>query len=94
MNDYILIQKIKLDITLHKPTGKTKHFHGVKELPIPYELRIIRYDGNSDGNSNFYLFYCDIHGNELTDTYHETLDSAVAQAEWEFGILPNEWDKL
>jgi len=36
--------------------------------------------------------YLDAEGNELTDTFHDTLDGALAQAEFEFGAKPNEWE--
>ena len=28
-----------------------------------------------------------------TDTWHLTLDDAFHQAEWEFGVTPEEWKK-
>jgi hypothetical protein len=59
----------------------------VEELPPPSELRIVKYDGDS----GFYLFYCDDSGKEFTDTYHDSLEEALAQAEWEFGVKPHEW---
>jgi hypothetical protein len=89
MTDYTLLQKVQLKPSLHQPTGKTKHFHGNQECPLPHELRIIQYHGNK----GFYLFYCDLHGIEFTDTYHEILEDALDQAEWEFNVKPNEWNK-
>jgi len=35
--------------------------------------------------------YLDVNGEELTDTYHEDLRSAMKQAEWEFAISENDW---
>jgi hypothetical protein len=35
-----------------------------------------------------YLFYCDDDWRCLTDTYHEGMEHAVAQAEFEFGPVP------
>ena len=34
-----------------------------------------------------YLFYCDADWNIVTDTYHATMDEAIAQAEFEFGSV-------
>ena len=34
-----------------------------------------------------YLFYCDVAWNSVTDTYHDSMESAVEQAEFEFGPL-------
>lgn len=37
------------------PTGRTRHYKGVEELPSPVELRIVQY-ANDPG---YYLFDCD-----------------------------------
>ena len=34
-----------------------------------------------------HLFYCDADWNVVTDTYHATMDEAIAQAEFEFGSV-------
>lgn len=57
-------------------------------MPPPAELRIARYPGEP----NVYLLYLDGEGREVTDTYHESVAAAQAQAEWEFGITAAEWD--
>jgi hypothetical protein len=41
----------------------------------------------------YYLLYLDDQGEEMTDTYHETLDAALAQANAEFGVTKGEWRK-
>jgi hypothetical protein len=74
----------------HAATGRTRHFRGAEELPSPRELRIVQYDGDP----GYYLLYCDENGNEMTDTYHDTLDEAMSQATWEFNVSPEEWQKL
>jgi hypothetical protein len=33
----------------------------------------------------------DSSGNEITDTYHDSLEDALAQANWEFDIEFDEW---
>ena len=73
----------------HAPTGNTRHLDGVtgEEFPPPIELRIVQYAGDP----GFYLFYCDETGAEFTDTYHDTLEGAKAQAAFEFNVQPNEW---
>ena len=50
-------------------------------------LMIIRYPGDDD----FYLLYCDQNGNELSDTVHETVDRAMAQARFSFGVEKGDW---
>ena len=89
MTGYTLLRQIKLG-PLHRPTRKTRHYQGGKELSDPTELRIIKYL-DAPG---YYLLYLDSQGVELTDTYHETLESALAQAEWEFQVTPKEWEIL
>jgi hypothetical protein len=37
------------------------------------------------------LVYKDLLGKELNDTYHESIERAIAQAEFEFGVKPCEW---
>jgi hypothetical protein len=71
----------------HQSTGRTRHFKGAWELPTPSELRIVQYVGDP----GFYLFYCDDAGREMTDTYHDTLEEALEQARWEFGLEPSDW---
>ena len=39
----------------------------------------------------FYLLYRDSAGEPLTDTYHDSLDQAFSQAEFEFEVRPEEW---
>jgi hypothetical protein len=40
----------------------------------------------------FFLLYLDEHGDCLTDTWHQTLEQAKAQARHEFGIGEDDWD--
>jgi hypothetical protein len=74
----------------HRPTGKTRHYYGASELPPPSILKVVKYADDQ----GYYLFYCDDAGEEFTDTYHESLEAALAQAEWEFGVKPTEWESI
>jgi len=71
----------------HRPTGATVHVVGGSELPTPAMLRISRYDDQA----GFYLLYLDHEGVEMTDTWHETVEAAMAQATFEFEVEPLEW---
>jgi hypothetical protein len=42
----------------------------------------------------FYLFYFDSNGNRLTDTWHETVERAKAQARFEFEIEEHDWNDV
>jgi hypothetical protein len=39
----------------------------------------------------YYLFYCDDKWNVVTDTYHQTVVEAKAQAEFEFAGASDTW---
>jgi hypothetical protein len=47
----------------------------------PASLALAQYDDDP----GIYLFYCDEDWNAVTDAYHDDLEHAVAQAEFEFG---------
>ncbi len=83
--EIILTQAVLTD--RHIPTGRTVHRIGGNVVPPPAALQIARYEGDP----GFYLFYCSATGEVVTDTYHETLDAALDQAEFEFGIRRSEW---
>jgi hypothetical protein len=44
-----------------------------------------------DGNGNYLLVYSSLDGVFAADTWHETLDEAVAMAEAELGVERGEW---
>jgi hypothetical protein len=88
-NRLVVLRQVALT-DKHKPTGGTRHYIGSEELPAPASLKIARYEEDA----GYYLFYCDEAGTELTDTYHDSLDQALAQAEWEFGVEPGEWEPV
>ena len=89
MSDYIVLRRIQLG-PFYRPTGKTRHFYGHMDLPPPNELSIVKYPSDP----GYYLIYFDDKGTELTDTYHDTLEGALTQAEWEFEVKPNEWEVI
>lgn len=45
------------------------------------------------GENAFYLFGCDENWKPLTDTWHETVDDAKAQAEFEYEGINETWQK-
>lgn len=88
-SDYVVLWSVRLS-SKHVPTGKTTHYRGEEVLSPPHSLQIAQHP-DDDG---YYLFYLDENRNELTDTYHNDIPSAMAQAEWEFGVKAEEWKKL
>lgn len=72
---------------LHQPTGNTKHTLNGKVLAPVFGLAICQYE--NDGG--FYLFYCDEKWHTLTDTWHDSLDQAKEQAEFEYEGINQSW---
>lgn len=70
----------------HKQTGHTIHYTD-SVLPKPSALSIVQYDCDA----GVYLLYLNELGCEQTDTYHESLQAAFEQAEFEFNVKQNEW---
>jgi hypothetical protein len=78
----------------HVPTGFTRHVDvlpdGTEEVVRPpSRLRIIR----EEGDPGVLLLYEDESGKWLSDTYHETVEDAMAQAELEFTVRPEDWTR-
>ena len=71
----------------HKPTGMTTHTVSGIVVEPPFELRILQFDGDP----GFYLIHFDESGTELTDTYHDTCQQAMEQAQFEFGVEEEDW---
>jgi len=71
---------------------RTKHWlkdeTGLHDFP-PFVALEICSTSPADG---FYLMYAPETG-PGTDTWHQTLDDAFHQAEWEFGVAREEWKK-
>ncbi|WP_218920252.1 hypothetical protein [Chondromyces crocatus] len=80
--------KLLRQIALPEGTaGKARHTRNGAILLSPAALSIVQYASDP----GFYLLYVDAEGRELTDTYHDTLDGALSQAEWEFAVTPGQW---
>jgi hypothetical protein len=73
----------------HRPTGACRHtVAGVLQGPAA-GLAICKYE-TSPG---YYLFYCDADWNSITDTYHDTVEAAMSQAEFEYGGVSGTWQQ-
>jgi hypothetical protein len=74
----------------HHHAGLTKHTirdtDGEQRFPPFVSLEIASYDGEA----SCYLFHICGDG-QVADTWHQTLDEALDQAEQEFGVRPEEW---
>ena len=69
-------------------TGKTRHYKGKDLLPDASEPQIVSYD-----HEIFYLFYLDEAGYLITDTFHESLEKAFQQAEFEYSVPKEDWQR-
>jgi hypothetical protein len=85
-----LLRQINLDPVQHKPTGRTLHREGTRGLPRAHELKIVQFEGDA----GYYLLHIDSNGEEITDTYHPTLEDAMKQAEWEYRVRNDEWRNI
>ena len=77
----------------HLSPGRTVHTlsdsKGVRPFPPFKSLQIAHYPDSKE----YYLFR--LCGDGLgTDTWHESLEDALHQAEWEFEVKPNEWEDI
>lgn len=71
------------------PTGNTVHrFNGPVLGPLRC-LAICRYGEDAD----YYLFYCNEDWEPYTDTWHQTLDDAKAEAEFEYEGITSRWQE-
>jgi hypothetical protein len=89
MINYKVVRRFMLRQGNHA-TGRTVHTVAGRLAPTPVELQIAQYDGDT----GYYLFYCDESGHPITDTYHESIDGALSQAEWEFNTTVADWETV
>jgi len=92
MSAFQSLFRVELAAAHHLPPGRAKHrlkdASGVHDFPPFRALEIC----SSSSDRGFYLIY-EPESGLRTDTWHETLDDAFGQAEWEFGVSRDEWAK-
>ena len=74
----------------HKHTGNCKQVVAGVLMGAAAGLAICQYEGEN----SFYLFGCDAKWNTVTDTCHDTLEDAMAQAKFEYEGVQATWQKL
>ena len=72
-----------------RPTGNTVHSVGGEVIGPVAGLAIC---STTDGHG-FYLFYCGPKWDEITDTWHQSVDDAKAQAEFEYHGISSLWQR-
>jgi hypothetical protein len=74
----------------HLHPGRTRHTiadkQGKREFPPFVALKIT----HCPGESGYFLMHICEDG-QVADTWHQSLDDAMYQAEWELGVQPQEW---
>ena len=91
MPDYTYFRTIRLS-ERHRWTGNYSAAGplpggGWGPQPPPAALTIVQLHP-PDG---FYLLYLDAAGEEMNDTFHDTLDDAMHHAEFALGVRPDVW---
>ena len=67
-----------------RPSGDSRDGCGVSHLAIC----------RHDGEAAYYLFRCDELWQVIADTWHETLEAAMHQAEWEYTGVVDTWQAV
>jgi hypothetical protein len=71
----------------HIKTENTVHLAGEHKIEAPKGLAICQYEGDDA----YYLFGCTEVWESKSDTWHETLDDAKSQAEFEYAGTAHTW---
>ncbi|MDI1241300.1 MAG: hypothetical protein PSX80_05205 [bacterium] len=71
----------------HKHTSNTDQVVAGKLMGPAIRLAICKYEGEEA----YYLFSCDEGWDSITDTYHESVEQAKEQAEFEYEGITATW---
>jgi hypothetical protein len=77
----------EVDVSDVSPTGRTQHTVDGVPLTNVIKLRLVRLAGDT----SIYLIHYGPNGTELTDTCHESIEEALEQASFEYGIGKSDW---
>ena len=86
MSDFEILFSVRLG-PQHHIESKTRHLVGATLLPRATALAIAKYPDDE----GFYIFHLDEQGDEFADTYHLSIEAAMKQANWEYGVTADEW---
>ena|SRR5216684_2168918 len=91
MVEFVTTMQVVLGPSHHK--SRTKHkisdSLGVRDFPDFVRLEIAQFPGDE----GYYLNHICEDGS-VADTWHNTIQDAFHQAEWEFGVRPDEWQAV
>ena len=84
----LVLKRVQLES--HQHVSRTRHTvsddGGERAFP-PFTELVIAAD---PGATSCYLFHVCADG-QVADTWHLSVEDALSQAEWEFGIQPDDW---
>lgn len=69
------------------PTGKTQHTFNAVPLTKTMKLRLVQLESDD----SIYLIHYATDETELTDTCHESVEEALEQAKFEYGLEKSDW---
>ncbi len=83
----MLVAKVKRskDVASHSLGGILEGTIETAPIQAPASLELVQRDGA------YYLLHLDDAGQCIADTWHPSIEEAKAQAEFEFGIGPEDW---
>lgn len=73
----------------HQFTGKPQHIVSGKLMSKISGLVICQYENDT----SFYMFGCDKNWKSITDTWHESIEDAIHQANFEYAGTKDTWIK-
>ena len=80
----------RVQLGTHHHASRTRHTisgsEGARDFPPFVELVVAVYPGET----SCYLFRICSDG-QVADTWHQAIEEALDQAEWEFGVKTEEW---
>ncbi len=80
---------MRLRARIRRATGRTEHVvYGHASGGVAPQIAWVEIEP-ADGA--FFLFYFDSNGTCLADTWHQTVEQAKAQAQFEFEIEEHDW---
>jgi hypothetical protein len=89
MSELVTLKRVTLG-PHHLRPGRTKHTiidaNGVRDFAPFVALKIASYSNEV----SCYLFHISEDG-DMADTWHESIEEALDQAEYEFGVQRTEW---
>ncbi len=77
----------EVDVSNISPTGKT--LHTVSGVPVTKAVTLRMVQLESD--DSIYLIHYATDDAELTDTCHESVEDALEQAKFEYGLEKSDW---